>query len=57
MPVIMPRLGLRRITGICLADNWASRKVMERCGFVKDFEGIGPYQGAQKAICRYYFDL
>jgi RimJ/RimL family protein N-acetyltransferase len=53
----MPRLGLRRITGICLADNWASRKVMERCGFVKDFEGIGPYQGAQKAICRYYFDL
>ena len=57
LPVIMPRLGLRRITGICLADNWASRKVMERCGFVKDFEGIGPYQGAQKAICRYYFDL
>lgn len=57
LPVIMPRLGLRRITGICLADNLASRKVMERCGFVKEFEGIGPYQGAQRPICRYYFEL
>jgi hypothetical protein len=30
---------------------------MERCGFVKEFEGIGPYQGAQRPICRYYFEI
>ena len=57
LPVIMPKLGLKRIKGICLADNLASRKVMERCGFVKEFEGIGPYQGTQRHICRYYFEI
>lgn len=56
LPVIMPKLGLERIKGICLADNLASRKVMERCGFVKEFEGPGPYQGAERDICRYYFN-
>ena len=30
---------------------------MERCGFVKEFEGIGPYQGAELPICRYRFTL
>lgn len=57
LPVIMPKLGLERIKGICLADNKASRKVMERCGFVKEFEGEGPYQGQEREICRYYFSL
>ena len=57
LPVIMPRLGLDRIKGICLADNKASQKVMERCGFIKEYEGIGPYQGAQHNICRYYYSL
>lgn len=57
LPVIMPRLGLDCIKGICLADNIASRKVMERCGFVKQFEGVGPYQGAERPICRYMFTL
>ena len=55
LPVILPKLGLDRIAGICLIDNKASVKVMERCGFVKEFEGIGPYQGAQHPICRYYY--
>lgn len=57
LPVIMPKLGLSRIKGICLADNLASRKVMERCGFLKEFEGIGPYQGDARPICKYYFAL
>ena len=57
LPVIMPRLGLDRIKGICLADNKASQKVMERCGFMKEYEGPGPYQGAQRNICRYYYSL
>ena len=57
LPVIMPKLNLARIKGICLADNKASQKVMERCGFVKEFEGLGPYQGAERNICRYYFAI
>ena len=57
LPVIMPRLGLERIKGICLAENRASRKVMERCGFVKEYEGKGPYQGQEREICRYYYGL
>lgn len=57
LPVIMPKLGLRRIAGICLADNKASVKVMERCGFQKEFEGVGPYQGEQRKICKYYFEI
>ena len=57
LPMIMPRLGLDRIRGICLADNKASRKVMERSGFVLEFEGMGMYQGAGREICRYWFTL
>lgn len=56
LPVIMPRLGLERMKGVCLADNMASRKVMERCGFMKEYEGPGPYQGVERDICRYYFE-
>lgn len=57
LPVIMPKLNLERIKGICLADNKASVKVMEHCGFVKEYEGMGPYQGAEREICRFYFAL
>ncbi len=55
LPVIMAQLGITEITGICLADNAASVKVMERCGFTKLYEGPGPYQGAEREICRFVF--
>ena len=57
LPVIMPKLGISRILGICLAENKASVKVMERCGFVKEFDGIGPYQGEDRHICKYSFAI
>ena len=57
LPVIMPKLGIDRIKGICLANNKASQKVMERCGFVKEFEGIGPYQGEERPICKFYYSI
>ena len=57
LPVIMPELSLSKIAGICLADNKASVKVMERCGFIKEFEGIGPYQGEEHRICKYFFAI
>lgn len=55
LPVIMAQLGIEEITGICLAENKASVKVMKRCGFAKQYEGPGPYQGQQREICRFVF--
>ena len=57
LPVIMPKLSLSKIAGICLADNKASVKVMERCGFIKEYEGIGPYQGEDRMICKFYYAI
>ena len=34
LPVIMERIGVTKMAGICLADNIASQKVMEKCGFI-----------------------
>lgn len=57
LPVIMPRIDITQITGIYLADNKASVRVMERCGFVKEFEGIAPYQGEDRMICKFTYCL
>ena len=55
LPVIMDKLSLSEIAGICLAENKASVKVMERCGFQKRFEGVGPYQGEEREICKFTY--
>ena len=57
LPVVMPKLGISRIAGICLAENKASVKVMERCGFTKEFEGVGPYQGEERDICKFFYAI
>lgn len=55
LPVIMMQIGITEIAGICLADNKASVKVMERCGFNKLYEGMGNYQGQERMICKFVF--
>ena len=55
LPVILQQLGLGEITGICAAENLASVKVMERCGFTKLYEGPGLYQGQQRRICKFVY--
>ena len=57
LPVIMKQIGITEITGICLADNLASAKVMERCGFVKQYQGMGKYQGQDREICKFVYYL
>lgn len=57
LPVIMKQIGITEIAGICLADNKASVKVMERCGFIKLYEGIGNYQGEEREICKFVYYL
>ena len=55
LPVIMKRLKIDKIIGVCLAENAASRKVMERCGFILESNGLGSYQGQPRNICRYLY--
>ena len=57
LPVVMKALQLSEIEGVCLADNTASRRVMEKCGFLPVYEGTGDYQGEGRTICRYIFRL
>lgn len=57
LPVIMKQIGITEMTGICLADNFASVKVMERCGFIKLYEGVGNYQGEERKICKFVYYL
>ena len=57
LPVIMPKLGIDRIAGICRCANAASVNVLERCGFVKEFEGPGNYQGQEQRICKYFYSV
>ncbi len=57
LPVIMKMLNITEMVGVCLVENKGSVKVMEKAGFVKEFEGIGTYQGEQKEICRFNYYL
>ena len=57
LPVIMKKLEIDSINGVCLAENIASIKVMERCGFRKLYEGKGSYQGQERNICKFFFKL
>lgn len=56
LPVIMEQLHITEMIGVWLAENKASAKVMERCGFMKNFEGKGNYQGEERTICRFLFE-
>lgn len=52
---IMAKKQIDMVFGICLSENIASKKVMEKCGFVKKFEGMGQYQGEARQIAKYVF--
>lgn len=57
LPVIFEKIGITKIAGVCLAENIASQKVMEKSGFIPEFKGIDSYQGEQREICRYLFEI
>ena len=52
LPVMMDRLGLTEVAGICDAENAASIRVMKKCGFARIFEGAALYHGEMKPIVR-----
>ncbi|MFA5309768.1 MAG: GNAT family N-acetyltransferase [Dehalococcoidales bacterium] len=53
LPMITEQLGLDTITGVCHANNTASRKVLEKCGFLLEFDGMERLQGKIQHTCRY----
>lgn len=57
LPVIMNRLGIAGLDGICLTANVPSCRVLEKCGFRLEFDGMGSYQGQEKPIRKYSFHL
>ena len=52
LPVMMDKLGLREVAGICDAQNAASIRVLEKCGFVRIYAGEALYHGEMKPIVR-----
>lgn len=52
LPVICNRLGVHEVAGVCDAENAASIRVLEKCGFVRVFEGDAPYQGTVRPVVK-----
>ena len=52
LPVMAGSLGLREVYGICLKENAASCRVLQKCGFAFQFTGTGDYQGERREIVR-----
>lgn len=52
LPVMMDRLGLTQVAGICDAENKASIRVLEKCGFTRIFEGDALYHGETKPVVK-----
>ncbi len=50
---IMLKMNLDYVYGICVSENIASKKVLEKSGFKKEYEGIGEYQGESRQIAKY----
>ena len=52
----MTHKNLDKVYGICVWENYASQRVLEKCGFKKEYEGIGKYQGEDRDITKYVFE-
>ena len=55
LPVITKQLGIQTIFGICDAENVASCRVLEKCGFSLVYQGAGKYQGKTTQIRKYVY--
>lgn len=57
LPVIMKRLEIGQIWGVCRKDNRASCRVLEKCSFELVSCRKGPYHGEEHMVCRYVYHL
>ena len=52
---MMKEKNLDQVYGICTSENIASKRVMEKCSFKKEYEGEGEYQGKSRSIAKYIY--
>ena len=52
LPAMAKKFNIKEVYGICLAENTASVHVLEKCGFVQIFQGMGVYQGKESEIVK-----
>ena len=52
LPAMAKKLKIKEVYGICLAENTASVHVLEKCGFVHIYQGLGNYQGKKAEIIK-----
>lgn len=52
---VINKMNINEFYGITLIDNIASQKVLEKCKFVKFFQGIGKYHDGEYSIVKYYY--
>ncbi len=57
VPVIMKKLGIESIWGICRGDNIASQKVLEKCSFVLVHKSLEDYKGQNQEIYKYFYSM
>jgi RimJ/RimL family protein N-acetyltransferase len=55
LPYMMERVNADEVYGVCIYENIASRKVLEKCNFDLIFDGEGDYQDKKQHICKYLF--
>ncbi len=52
LPAIAKKFNIKEVYGICLAENLASIRVLEKCGFTQIYQGPGIYQGKDAQIIK-----
>ena len=52
LSVMTEKLNIKEVYGICLAENTASVRVLEKCGFTQIYQGPGNYQGREVQIIK-----
>ena len=57
LPVMMAQMHLSHVHGICDADNKASIRVLEKCGFTRVYEGNGMYHGKMQPIVKMLYTI
>jgi RimJ/RimL family protein N-acetyltransferase len=57
LPVLFRQLNINKIYGICLSENIASQKVLEKCNFKLEHKGMEDYQSESRMIYRYVYSI
>ena len=52
---IMTKKNMDTVYGICVSENIASKKVLGKSGFIKQYEGMGEYQGENRQIAKFIY--